>query len=77
MQDLKQDKFLMFRNAKFKKSHPDYKGIINLDGVYYEVACWIMVDKNGNQFLSGVINNEILPDEFDTNIAKLQPGTEL
>jgi len=77
MHDLKQDKFLMFRNAKFKKDNPDFKGIINLDGVIYGIVAWIKEDSKGNQFLSGTINDEIPPDEMDIERPKLKPGTEL
>ena len=77
MQDLKRDKFLMWRNVKLKKDNPDFKGPINIDGVYYEIVCWIKTDNKGNQFLSGTINDEIPPEEIDMDRPKLKPGTEL
>ena len=53
---LSEGKFVAFRNTKFTESQPDYIGQINENGVIKRVDIWIENDRDGNQFISGVVN---------------------
>jgi hypothetical protein len=54
--EIKENKFIAFRNIKLKDTHPDYKGEINVEGEQKEIVIWVRKDRNGEQFLSGSIN---------------------
>ena len=55
-ENLKDNKFIAFRNVKMKDTHPDYRGEIVIDGEKKEIVIWVKEDKNGDQFLSGSVN---------------------
>ena len=76
MQELRIDNFVIFRNKKIKPAQPDYKGQINLDGVIYELVCWVKIDKKGDQYLSGTVNNPI-DDDQDVKGIELQGGSDI
>ena len=53
--ELKENALLIFRNEKKGENHPDWKGQINVEGKYYDIALW---DKEGakGKFFSGKIS---------------------
>lgn len=47
----------IFKNEKKADNHPDYRGTINVDGVYKEIALWVKTSKDGTkQFFSAKIS---------------------
>ena len=43
----------LFKNDdKQSENYPDYKGMINIDGVEYWLSSWIKTSKQGNKFMS-------------------------
>lgn len=43
----------LFKNDdKQSENYPDYKGMINIDGVEYWLSGWIKTSKQGNKFMS-------------------------
>ena len=49
----KQNRYNLFQNKnKNKSSHPDFKGIITIDGKRFRVIAWENKDKNRNKYIS-------------------------
>ena len=59
------NKFVMFKNYEKKKKikHPDYVGIININGEIKELAMWTLKSRNGHIFYSGELQDVGLSSE--------------
>jgi uncharacterized protein (DUF736 family) len=45
----------IFKNKKEKDTHPDYRGVVDVEGTEYEVALWLKESKAGQKYMSGKI----------------------
>jgi hypothetical protein len=57
----KEGDIYFFKN-KFKNAtnQPDFKGTYRKNGQDFKVALWIKTDKNGDQFYTGSLSNDIV-----------------
>jgi hypothetical protein len=69
--DLKNNALLLFRNDKKNgESHPDWKGQVNIEGKYYDLALWEKEGAKG-KFFSGKVSEpwkkaeSEIPPKFD------------
>lgn len=59
--DLKNNQGILFENKKEKDTQPDFKGELNVDGKILRLAVWKKVSKNGNKYLSVMVDSEDKP----------------
>jgi len=53
--ELKENALLAFRNEKKSDNHPDFKGQVNVEGKYYDIAFWEKEGAKG-RYLSGKVS---------------------
>ena len=70
----KDNSFIMFtNNKKTKENSPDFTGNLIINGKKYIMSCWEKTAKNGQPFLSGLINEAF---NKDSNQGELIPNKE-
>jgi uncharacterized protein (DUF736 family) len=60
----------IFKNKKEKDTHPDYRGVVDVEGTEYEVALWLKESKAGQKYMSGKI--QLKKDEKPKSAEKEQ-----
>lgn len=68
----------LFKNKhKNADNHPDYRGNgKNLEGELYKIAAWAKLDRNGNTYLSCVIEPDTYAQEQQEQAQSIDPNTE-
>lgn len=56
--ELKNNQGILFQNNKTKDTQPDFKGELNVDGEILQIAIWERKSKNGNSYLSALVEHK-------------------
>ena len=71
MEITKDNSGLIFKNTKKSAdNHPDYKGVLKIDGKLKDIGLWVRKDKNGVSYFGGALTEPMQKESKPTDSVK-------